>query len=85
MLTNIQRLRAIAAILVVVFHTNSNATKYGYDTTWLWAIQPWGSTGVDLFFVISGFIMVHIQQKKGSSRLLKYRFCTPRLSQFPGT
>lgn len=69
MLTNIQRLRAIAAILVVMFHTNGTAAKYGYDTTWLWALQPWGSTGVDVFFVISGFIMVHIQQRKGAGPL----------------
>lgn len=66
-LTNIQILRAIAALLVVVYHTNSVAAKYGHDPAWLWGIQPWGTTGVDLFFVISGFIMVFIQSQRRST------------------
>jgi hypothetical protein len=35
MLTNIQRLRALAAIYVVIFHTNAIGAKYGYASNWL--------------------------------------------------
>lgn len=41
---SIQYLRGLAAILVVVFHASNNAYQFGM-------------AGVDIFFVISGFIM----------------------------
>lgn len=47
MLTNIQALRALAALVVVVYHALT-AKVFGV-----------GRFGVDIFFVISGFIMVH--------------------------
>ena len=49
-LNNIQVLRAFAAVAVVVFHT-------GYVFPFL---RPFGSFGVDVFFVISGYIMARI-------------------------
>lgn len=49
-LNNIQLLRAFAAVAVVVFHT-------GYAFPHL---RPFGSFGVDVFFVISGYIMARI-------------------------
>ncbi len=51
----IQALRAIAALFVVVFHTTV-LWHDKFDAT----AKPWanGGAGVDLFFVISGFIMV---------------------------
>jgi len=58
-LHNIQALRGVAASLVVLSHLGVVETKYGGD-----AILPeaviLGFSGVDLFFVISGFIMVHV-------------------------
>jgi exopolysaccharide production protein ExoZ len=50
-LNNIQALRAVAALLVVVVHLDVFLQKLGY--------RPFGFGGVDLFFVISGFIMVY--------------------------
>lgn len=47
MFVGVQYLRAFAAIAVVLFHA---AQRYGYDFSQ-------GARGVDVFFVISGFIM----------------------------
>src|SRR6185437_14170487 len=50
-LDNIQALRAIAALLVVFVHLAVPVAALG--------VAPFGAGGVDLFFVISGFIMVY--------------------------
>ncbi len=54
-LRSVQILRAIAALFVVAFH----ATVLWHDR-FDPSVRPWqeGNAGVDLFFVISGFIMV---------------------------
>ncbi len=61
----IQILRAIAALMVVVSHSQNDALtqamRTGLDFTRL-TVFPW-DTGVDLFFVISGFIMVYASQR----------------------
>jgi len=49
-LNNIQLLRAFAAVAVVIFHT-------GFAFPYM---RPFGSFGVDVFFVISGYIMARI-------------------------
>jgi len=57
-LQSIQGLRAIAALLVVFVHVT---IVFGYSKSFgampLGGFWMWGSHGVDLFFVISGFIM----------------------------
>ena len=55
-LYNLHLLRAIAALGVVYFHTTSTA---GLRLDW-----DVGSRGVDVFFVISGFIIAHIGTSK---------------------
>lgn len=58
-LTNIQALRACAALMIVVYHcgieTERLAAAEGGSKLFL--EQPWGA-GVPIFFAISGFIMV---------------------------
>jgi exopolysaccharide production protein ExoZ len=49
-LNNIQVLRAFAAVAVVIFHTGFSFPH----------MRPFGSFGVDVFFVISGYIMARI-------------------------
>lgn len=51
----IQSLRALGALLVVIFHA-TNAVRDRVDAS-AWQFNA-GMAGVDLFFVISGFIMV---------------------------
>ena len=62
---SIQYLRAIAALMVAANH----AITYPFDV-------ETGEQGVDIFFVISGFIMVYIMEKnqRSWSRFLKARF-----------
>jgi len=52
-LLSIQYLRGLAALAVVAFHT-------GYTRTVI------GAAGVDVFFVISGFIMVHVSRREAA-------------------
>lgn len=60
MLINIQFLRFIAAMLVVVYHACSHVRDTGADPGWFFAAaEAAGFAGVDIFFVISGFIMAH--------------------------
>jgi exopolysaccharide production protein ExoZ len=58
---SLQALRALAAVLVVLHHTGGpdgfEAKVGGDPRLFAWA-YPGGALGVDLFFVISGFIML---------------------------
>jgi peptidoglycan/LPS O-acetylase OafA/YrhL len=51
MIRNVQALRALAALLVLYAHLNHFADRLGLPVL--------GGQGVDLFFVISGFVMVY--------------------------
>ncbi|PZM12304.1 acyltransferase family protein [Rhizobium tubonense] len=55
MLVQLQYLRAIAALLVVYFHSVLQVAKIdpGFDLEF----HLFGETGVDVFFVLSGFVM----------------------------
>jgi exopolysaccharide production protein ExoZ len=56
MLLSVQILRAIAAVLVVVCHAVHKQGQLSGDGG-VWEL---GGAGVDLFFIISGFIMCHV-------------------------
>jgi len=78
-LNSIQYLRAIAALLVVYSHAIDVQMVFG--TSWqqnFLYIQNFGAIGVDIFFVISGFIISHItinqDGPKQSWQFLKKRF-----------
>lgn len=78
-LTQVQILRAIAATSVALRHAQHDAATLDSQigrTFQAWNPIPW-SAGVDVFFVISGLIMVHASQqlfaKAGGARLFLSR------------
>lgn len=68
MIINIQILRALAAIIVIFVHAQDwvikNGFSYGDYENLTFNVRYWGNVGVDLFFVISGYIMFMINSKK---------------------
>jgi len=57
MIANIQVLRAVAALMIVAIHCGKLLRPLDIAVPW------WPSAGVDIFFVISGFIMVHTSER----------------------
>jgi exopolysaccharide production protein ExoZ len=57
---NIQALRGVAVLLVIALHLAANEAKYGHGYRILPEWLAIGASGVDVFFVISGFVMATI-------------------------
>ena len=75
MIKNIQILRAWASIIVVLYHALGTAASYGQTSKYFSMLGSWGIHGVDIFFVISGFIMYYTQILKDNrpSKFIKDR------------
>lgn len=67
-LNNIQALRGIAVLLVVIYHTMPILLKYNLNFGAIPNSFSFGYVGVDIFFVISGFIMVMISKDSFGNR-----------------
>ena len=69
-------LRGIAALAVVLFHYTSHyCAEHGPHTTELAFAVPFGFLGVDLFFVLSGFvILLSTERSSGVAAFAKGRF-----------
>lgn len=78
-LSSIQALRGLAALLVVLGHAQEEATQMTNG-----AFQrlpgPWGS-GVDIFFLISGFIMIYSTRNDYGSWASAGRFIKRRIQR----
>ena len=61
-LPSLQALRGIAVLGVVAFHSLSIEQKYSGGDILLPDLLRVGQSGVDLFFVISGFVMVTVTE-----------------------
>jgi exopolysaccharide production protein ExoZ len=70
-------LRAVAALGVVVHHMQSELVQRGFDDPF--PSFEVGAFGVDLFFVISGFIMVYSSGRFFAQPAGGWRFFTKRL------
>lgn len=57
---NIQALRGVAILLVLFYHIAKYEERLFDGAAWLHAVTHVGRAGVDLFFVISGFVMATI-------------------------
>ena len=62
----LQAMRAVAAIAVLCFHAAGAAHKHGGPMP-LVGITRLGEAGVDMFFVLSGFIIMHATVGRGRS------------------
>jgi exopolysaccharide production protein ExoZ len=62
----VQALRGIAALMVVICHTRSNLAGTRLDAFATAFMLP-GAMGVDLFFLVSGFIMVYTTRRSDGS------------------
>jgi len=64
---NLQALRAYAATLVLFHHSQRFYTDMGGSFGWFESIGRWGFTGVDIFFVLSGYVIARsISPRNGS-------------------
>jgi peptidoglycan/LPS O-acetylase OafA/YrhL len=76
MIGGLQMLRGVAATLVVLFHLQAAAVADGHDP----GILRWfrvGEAGLDVFFVLSGFVIFHAaqgRQGRGAGWFLRQRF-----------
>jgi peptidoglycan/LPS O-acetylase OafA/YrhL len=70
---SIQVLRGVAAVLVVLFHATQFFTSL-YQIAPFWGFFLFGFSGVDIFFVLSGFIifMIHFPDIGKPQRYLSY-------------
>lgn len=77
MLRNVQALRAAAALLVVFDHFNGELSYDARASTFFNAFRYIGNFGVDIFFAISGFIMLSTTwtmfAQPGASRMFLIR------------
>lgn len=67
--STIQVLRGVAALLVVLYHLVDAERIYGRGPMLLDGVARLGFAGVDVFFVISGFVMTTIAAGKFASRM----------------
>lgn len=75
-------MRAIAVMMVVLSHLVHIEGKYGRGDHLIGGFFLYGVSGVDLFFVISGFVMIAVSQRRqGHASLSPLRFLYNRITR----
>ena len=64
-LSSIQYLRGLAALMVVIFHATQRSRAFGTDGVADFGLA--GAAGIDVFFVISGFVMWAVTERQPTS------------------
>ena len=78
MVLSIQYLRGLAALMVLLSHAAWKGEQYaGNPLSWFHI----GHAGVDIFFVISGYVMCHTTQPRLGRPFLLWRFVAHRLGR----
>lgn len=77
MIRNIQAMRGIASFMVFCIHVLSTSPGMGADAL-SWFYYPLGSAGVDIFFVISGFIITTVAPRSAKEQTPVVHFATRR-------
>lgn len=80
-LQSIQALRGIAVILVTCFHIMSSQRKYDFESALLPHFLSIGFIGVDIFFIISGFILTVITKDYFGNRSKFFKFAYFRFTR----
>lgn len=81
MVLNIQALRALAAMLVVLYHLGPHYQHAGGSSDFLISFAQWGFFGVDIFFVISGFVISYTVFPRERNARAAARYWRHRLSR----
>lgn len=81
MFNNIQMLRAFAASLVLIHHAGAHYQAMGGIWGWFSQLASVGFAGVDVFFVISGFVAAHTTFDKARSWSNAWHFARRRLAR----
>jgi exopolysaccharide production protein ExoZ len=79
MFNNIQMLRAVAATMVLLYHAASHYQALGGTELLFKLFSSIGYSGVDIFFVISGFVGAHTTLHKARTWSNAWTFATRRL------
>lgn len=80
-LFGIQILRVVAAIAVVIYHTIEISMGFKFDVGVPKFLITAGAAGVDIFFVISGFIMIYVAFRGDGSAIGPGEFLYRRFSR----
>ena len=80
-LYSLQGLRGVAVVGVVLFHMMSVEAKYSGGDILLPSFLDFFQLGVDLFFIISGFVMVIVSRGRFQNAVQSQRFLFNRLSR----
>ena len=76
--------RAIAAALVVLFHLGGTFAQEKYFDTRIFELFSWGDSGVDFFFVLSGFLITIVHRRDlGHPRALGHYLFKRTLRIYP--
>lgn len=81
MLFNLQALRGIAALLVVMHHSLGHFQAMGLSNSVFEFVALHGNIGVDIFFVISGYVMAKTTSKSVPGFATGFHFLSKRFAR----